>query len=89
MCATRDTDDNKQDDADNADRQVLTIHVGLRAFLDGLCDFLHAVVARRLLQNPLRRNQAIEHCQDTRADRGPQCKLITHRIISRDCISVV
>ena len=35
-------EDEKDDDADNGDRRVLAGEIGLRAFLDGRGDFLHA-----------------------------------------------
>ncbi len=40
-------DDQEQHHADDADRAVLAVEVGLRALLDGAGDFLHARVARR------------------------------------------
>jgi len=42
-----------QDNADDTDGGVLTIEIGLGAFLDGGSDFAHAVVAVRQGQNPL------------------------------------
>ena len=38
-------DDDRDDHADDGDRGVLALEVGLRAFLDGGGDFLHLLVA--------------------------------------------
>jgi len=40
-------------DTDNTNRSVLAVQIGLRAFLNGCGNCLHAIVARRLGQNPL------------------------------------
>ena len=73
----------KQCHTDHADREVLAIHVGAGAFLNSLCDFLHAVIAGRLPQNPACGYEAIQHCQNARANGEPQCKLIRHQIVSQ------
>ena len=58
----RDQDD-EQDDADDADRRVLAAQVRGGAFLDGLRDLHHALVARRQRQQRACRQRAVEHCQ--------------------------
>jgi hypothetical protein len=55
-------------DTDDADRGVLTVEIGLGTFLNGRGDFLHAVVTRRLRQNPLAHDPAVSDCRH-RADQ--------------------
>jgi hypothetical protein len=62
-CAKENPDGGGKDYADDANRGVLTVQVGLRAFLNGRGNFLHAVVARRLGQNPLAHDPAVGDCR--------------------------
>jgi hypothetical protein len=48
---------------DDADRRVLAVEIGLGAFLNRCGDSLHAVVARRLRQNPLAHDPAVGDCR--------------------------
>ncbi len=92
-CADRETDRGRpvereaeheeQYDANHADRRVLAVHVGGRAFLDRLGNFLHARVARRLFQDPPGGYEAVKHCQRAGAHRQPQCEFVTHQIVSQ------
>ena len=55
----RPPDDDEQEQADDTDRQVLAIEVGLRAGLDGSGDLAHPVVAGGLRHDPSDRHDAI------------------------------
>jgi len=52
-------DDEEQDHADDADRRVLAVQVGLGARLDRCGDLLHPRIARRLGEDPLDGNRAV------------------------------
>ena len=57
--AQRPPDDDEQQHADDADRQVLAIEIGLRAGLDGGGDLAHPLVAGGLRHDPSDRHDAI------------------------------
>ena len=61
------TENEEKHDTDNTDGPVLPVHVRACAFLNGLLYFLHTVVAGRLLENPLRRNESECDGERTRA----------------------
>ena len=58
-------------DGDDADGAVLPVQVGVRAFLDRSLDLAHALVARRLLQDPRGQIQAVRDCGEA-ADKGDE-----------------
>jgi hypothetical protein len=51
----------QHDDADDGDRGVLALQVGLRPFLNGGGDLLHPGVARRGAQQRQRLEHAVQH----------------------------
>ncbi len=64
----RRADDHEQDHADDADRRVLAIEIGLRAGLDRGGDFAHPIVAGRLFHDPADRHDSVDDGCD-RADQ--------------------
>ena len=73
--------DDGHDDADDADRRVLLVQIGLGAFLDGGGDFLHARVAGRSGQNRFGRPNSVKQRQDAAHDDGPVVSHIHVEII--------
>ena len=65
-------ENHEYDDANEGDRHVLAIHVRFGTFLDRRSDFLHAVGACRLGENPFCRYRAKYDGQQAGADREPQ-----------------
>ncbi len=57
-----DRDEDRKRNRDDADDQVLTVEVGLSAFLNRVRDLLHPIVAGRASQQSLRDERAVEHC---------------------------
>ena len=70
--AKAEAQDEEQHHADDRDRRVLAVHVGLCAFLDAGSDLLHPVVTRRLPEYPLGRNYPEQHGDGAGNDREPQ-----------------
>ena len=58
-------------DRDDADGAVLPVQVGVRALLDRSLDLAHALVARRLLEDPGGQVQAVRDCGKA-ADKGDE-----------------
>ncbi len=56
-------EDHEQDHADDTDRHILAVHVGLGAFLDGRGNLLHALVAGGLPEDPRDRNHSVQNCE--------------------------
>ena len=63
LCPEKYQDQHSKYRADDTDRRVLAVEVGLSAFLNCRGNFLHAVVARRLRQNPLAHDPPIGDCR--------------------------
>ena len=75
-------DDDRQDDRDDADRAVLPLEEGHRAFLDGRGDLSHALVARRLPQHPEGEGDAVEHGEGAADQSGHNRCLCRHPSLS-------
>ena len=76
------TEDQEQYDTNSADRHVLTIHIGIRAFLNSCLDLLHPAAASRLLNNPLCGKKSKQYCECGCTDREPKGHLVSHQIVS-------
>ncbi len=74
----RDAQRHEQDGADDADRRVLAVQVGLCAFLDGGSDLLHARVARALRQDPAHRDHTVDDRGHGTGQRDPKTVLNEH-----------
>jgi hypothetical protein len=71
VCVPSAKQGHEQHCADNADCQVLAVHIRIRAFLNRLRDRLHAFIASWLLEDPFYRNQSVQYCQYTRTHGEP------------------
>ena len=69
---------NEQHHADDGDRGVLPVEVGLGAGLDGRRDVLHARIARRQLENGHHREHAVQNGDYASANRQPQPRRGNH-----------
>ena len=84
-------DQDRERNRDQGDDQVLAIEVRLGTLLHSTGDLLHALVARRETQQPLRDERAVEH-RGARADERDQDAVIGqeigHRLgLRRGCVS--
>ena len=82
MPVERNAENDEQNDTNNADREILAIHVGACTFLNGERNLLHALVASRLLENPLHGYEAVQNRKNARAYGKPQSEFICHQIVS-------
>ncbi len=70
--AEQESDDEEDDDADDADRRVLALEIGLRAFAHGGRDLLHPLAAGVRRHDGLARPDAVHDGKRTAGDNHPQ-----------------
>ena len=84
--------ENEEDDGqyrtDDTDGRVLAVEIGGSAFLYGLRDLAHAVIAVGLTEYPLCGDEAVAQCQQRGGQGKPECRVHNKNIPSINVRSV-